>query len=115
MAPQHHGLALVDAADGVLAGGPADKAARLDPVGIFRGGDDHRAAGGGCGFRLDGDAAGIVQLAHHGDGPARAEIHILVGIDRTGQVQRAEVIYGVLAAGGGERAVGSDRALAGVV
>ena len=115
MAPQHHGLALIDAADGVLAGGPADKAARLDPVGIFRGGDDHRAAGGGCVFRLDGDAAGIVQLAHHGDGPARAEIHILVGIDRTGQVQRAEVVYGVLAAGGGERAVDSDRTLAGVV
>ena len=115
MAPQHHGLALVDAADGVLAGGPADKAARLDPVGIFRGSDDHRAAGGGCVFRLDGDAAGIVQLAHHGDGPARAEIHILVGIDRTGHVQRAEVVYGVLTAGGGERAVGSDRALAGVV
>ena len=115
MAPQHHGLALIDAADGVLAGGPADKAALLDPVGIFRGGDGHGAAGFRRSRGLDGDAGSVVQLAHHGDGPARAEIHILVGIDHTGQVQRAEVIYGVLAAGGGERAVGSDRALAGVV
>ena len=114
MAPQHHGPALVGAADGILAGGPADEAARLDPVGVFRGGDGHGAAGGGCVFRLDGDAAGIGQLAHHGDGSVLAEIHILVGIDRAAQVQRAVVVYAVLTAGGGERAVDRDRT-AGVI
>ena len=111
---QHNGPALVGAADGILAGGPADEAARLDPVGVFRGGDGHGAAGGRCGRGLDGDAGGVVQLAHHGDGSVLAEIHILVGIDRAAQVQRAVVVYAVLTAGGGERAVDRDRT-AGVI
>ena len=115
MAPQHHGLALVDAADGVLAGGPADKAALLDPVGIFRGGDGHGAAGFRRSRGLDGDAGSVVQLAHHGDGPARAEEHILGGIDRAAQIQRAVVVHAELAAGGGERAVDRDRTVVAVI
>ena len=114
MAPQHHGLALIDAADGILAGGPADEAARLDPAGVFRGGDGHRTAGGRHGQGLDGDARGIVQLAHHGDGLALAEIHMICDIDRAGQVQRAVVVYAVLTAGGSECADDSGRA-AGVI
>ena len=115
MTPQHHGLALIDAADGVLAGGPADKAALLDPVGIFRGGDGHGAAGFRRSRGLDGDAGSVVQLAHHGDGPARAEEHILGGIDRAAQIQRAVVVHAELAAGGGERAVDRDRTVVAVI